>query len=128
MELSRPGDMGFDVIHVNLHKTFSTPHGGGGPGSGPVGVKKEPLIPFLPVPVVVKRDDAYGFDYERPLSIGKVKNFYGNFGVIVKAYAYIKALGAEGLKEACQHAVLNANYSPSAQEDYDIPAGSAVQA
>lgn len=121
MGVSRPGDMGFDVIHVNLHKTFSTPHGGGGPGSGPVGVK-EPLIPFLPVPVVVKRDDAYGFDYERPLSIGKVKNFYGNFGVIVKAYAYIKALGAEGLKEACQHAVLNANYlRHQLREDYDIP-------
>ena len=109
MGVARPGDMGFDVVHVNLHKTFSTPHGGGGPGSGPVGVKS-PLADFLPVPVAAKQGDTYRFDYDRPLSIGKVKNFYGNFGVIVKAYAYIKALGGAGLKEACQHAVLNANY------------------
>jgi len=121
MGVSRPGDMGFDVVHVNLHKTFGTPHGGGGPGSGPVGVK-EPLIKFLPVPVAVKKNDTYSLDYERPLSIGKVKNFYGNFGVIVKAYTYIKALGAEGLKEACQHAVLNANYlRHQLKETYNIP-------
>ena len=109
MGVTRPGDMGFDVVHVNLHKTFSTPHGGGGPGSGPVGVKA-PLADFLPVPLVVRQGETYRFDYQRPLSIGKVKNYYGNFGVIVKAYAYIKALGGSGLKEACQHAVLNANY------------------
>ena len=121
MGVSRPGDMGFDVIHVNLHKTFSAPHGGGGPGSGPVGVK-EPLIRFLPVPVAVRRGDLYAFDYERPLSIGKVKNFYGNFGVIVKAYTYIRALGGEGLKEACQHAVLNANYlRHQLKGTYNIP-------
>lgn len=109
MGVTRPGDMGFDVVHVNLHKTFSTPHGGGGPGSGPVGVKA-PLADFLPVPVVTRQGETYRFDYQRPLSIGKVKNYYGNFGVIVKAYTYIKALGGSGLKEACQHAVLNANY------------------
>ncbi len=109
MGVARPGDMGFDVVHVNLHKTMGTPHGGGGPGSGPVGVKSI-LADFLPKPVAVKQGNTYSFDYDRPLSIGKVKNFYGNFGVIVKAYTYIKSLGGEGLKEACQHAVLNANY------------------
>ncbi|MGI6451888.1 MAG: aminomethyl-transferring glycine dehydrogenase subunit GcvPB [Syntrophomonadaceae bacterium] len=119
--MARPGDMGFDVVHVNLHKTFGTPHGGGGPGSGPVGVKA-PLAGFLPKPVVVRNGDSYTFDYARPLSIGKVKNFYGNFGVIVKAYAYILALGGEGLKEACQHAVLNANYLRHRLRDtYHIP-------
>ncbi|MEA4925234.1 MAG: aminomethyl-transferring glycine dehydrogenase subunit GcvPB [Syntrophomonadaceae bacterium] len=121
MGVARPGDMGFDVIHVNLHKTFGTPHGGGGPGSGPVGVKA-PLREFLPRPVAVKNADVYAFDYDLPLSIGKVKNFYGNFGVIVKAYAYIKSLGAEGLKEACAHAVLNANYLRcQLRENYHIP-------
>lgn len=121
MGVARPGDMGFDVIHVNLHKTFSTPHGGGGPGSGPVGVKA-PLLDFLPIPVAVKRGADYCFDYDRPLSIGKVKNFYGNFGVIVKAYAYIRALGAEGLTEACQHAVLNANYlRHQLRQSFNIP-------
>jgi glycine dehydrogenase subunit 2 len=109
MGIARPGDMGFDVVHVNLHKTFGTPHGGGGPGAGPIGVKSW-LADFLPEPVVIKDGDKYRLDYNRPLSIGKVKNFYGNFAVIVKAYAYIMALGGEGLKEACQHAVLNANY------------------
>jgi glycine dehydrogenase subunit 2 len=119
--VARPGDMGFDLVHVNLHKTFSTPHGGGGPGSGPVGVKAH-LLPFLPIPLVVKKEEQYTFDYDRPLSIGKAKNFYGNFGVIVKAYAYIKALGGEGLKDACQNAVLNANYMRhQLREDYNIP-------
>ncbi len=119
--IARPGDMGFDVIHVNLHKTFSTPHGGGGPGSGPVGVKSN-LLPFLPKPLVVKKGQLYGFDYQRPQAIGKAKNFYGNFGVIVKAYAYIKTLGAEGLKDACQNAVLNANYMRHQLRDYyNIP-------
>ncbi len=119
--IARPGDMGFDVIHVNLHKTFGTPHGGGGPGSGPVGVKSQ-LLDFLPRPVAVKKGDTYGFNYDMPLSIGKVKNFYGNFGVIVKAYVYIKALGAEGIKEVCQHAVLNANYlRHQLSDNYNIP-------
>ncbi|MGI5879709.1 MAG: aminomethyl-transferring glycine dehydrogenase subunit GcvPB [Syntrophomonadaceae bacterium] len=119
--VARPGDMGFDVVHVNLHKTFSTPHGGGGPGSGPVGVKSK-LIDFLPKPVVVKNGDTFSFNNNLPLSIGKVKNFYGNFGVIVKAYTYIKALGAEGIKEAGQHAVLNANYlRHQLRDDFNIP-------
>jgi glycine dehydrogenase subunit 2 len=107
--ISRPGDMGFDVVHLNLHKTFSTPHGGGGPGSGPVGVKKE-LVPFLPRPVIEHNESGYFLDYKRPLSIGKVRSFYGNFGVVVKAYAYICSLGADGLREVAQVAVLNANY------------------
>ena len=111
MGIARPGDMGFDVVHINLHKTFATPHGGGGPGSGPVGVKKE-LIPYLPRPVIFAHegDTAALPDYNRPLSIGQVKTFFANFGVLVKAYAYILSLGGEGLKEASENAVLNANY------------------
>jgi len=107
--VARPGDMGFDIIHLNLHKTFSTPHGGGGPGSGPLGVKKT-LIPFLPKPGIKKEKNKYSLDYDRPLSIGKIKSFYGNFGVMVKAYAYLRALGPEGLREVAENAVLNANY------------------
>ncbi len=109
MGISRPGDMGFDVMHYNLHKTFSTPHGGGGPGSGPVGVKKD-LVEFLPVPTVEKDGDRYYLDYERPNTIGKVKSFFGHFDVMIKAYTYILSMGNEGLKEASQKAVLNANY------------------
>jgi len=121
MGIARPGDMGFDIAHVNLHKTFSTPHGGGGPGSGPIGVVKE-LVPFLPVPVIEKVDDYYTLDYDRPLSIGKVKSFYGNFGVILRAYSYIRTMGSQGLKAASQTAVLNANYIRKRLEDlYDIP-------
>lgn len=117
MGIARPGDMGFDVIHLNLHKTFSTPHGGGGPGSGPVGVRSE-LVKFLPSPVIEKKDDKYVLDYDRPYSIGKVKSFYGNFGVAVKAYAYILSMGADGLKEVSQKAVLNANYMMSKLKKY----------
>ncbi|MBE3592005.1 MAG: aminomethyl-transferring glycine dehydrogenase subunit GcvPB [Thermoanaerobacter sp.] len=109
MGITRPGDMGFDVVHLNLHKTFSTPHGGGGPGSGPVGVKKE-LADFLPVPVIEFKDGIYSLNYDRPLSIGKVRSFYGNFNVLIKAYSYILTMGAEGLKRASEVAVLNANY------------------
>ena len=109
MGTARPGDMGFDVMHMNLHKTFAAPHGGGGPGSGPVAVKKE-FAKFLPVPVIEKQDDKYVLDYDRPMSIGKVKNFYGNFEVMVKSYAYILSMGGCGLKKASQYAVLNANY------------------
>lgn len=118
---ARPGDMGFDVVHFNLHKTFATPHGGGGPGSGPVGVKRD-LAPFLPVPTVEYDGETYRFDYNRPLSIGKVKGFYGNFGVIVKAYSYIRAMGAEGLKRVSEDAVLNANYVlAGVKRAYDLP-------
>jgi glycine dehydrogenase subunit 2 len=109
MGKARPGDMGFDIIHLNLHKTFSTPHGGGGPGSGPVGVKKK-LERFLPVPWVKKKDDSYYFDYNYPDSIGKIKAVYGNVSVILKAYIYILLMGGNGLKEASEIAVLNANY------------------
>ncbi len=114
---ARPGDMGFDVVHFNLHKTFSTPHGGGGPGSGPVGVKKR-LIEFLPVPMVEKNEDGYYFDYDYPNSIGKVKDFYGHFGILVRAYTYILTLGGDGLKRASEMAVLNANYICSQLKDY----------
>ncbi|MFW9768938.1 MAG: aminomethyl-transferring glycine dehydrogenase subunit GcvPB [Candidatus Thorarchaeota archaeon] len=106
----RPGDMGFDVVHLNLHKSFSTPHGGGGPGAGPVGVTKK-LEEFLPIPRVVKKEDGtFDLDDDYPRSIGKVKAFYGNFGVLIRAYAYIYALGSEGLERASEVAVLNANY------------------
>lgn len=105
----RPGDHGVDVIHLNLHKTFSTPHGGGGPGAGPVGVTKE-LEPFLPVPVIRKDGDKYILENDRPLSIGRIRTFFGNFLVLIKALAYILSLGSEGLKEVAEIAVLNANY------------------
>jgi len=105
----RPGDMGFDVVHLNLHKTFSTPHGGGGPGAGPVLVN-ETLRPFLPVPDVVKRGERYSLEEDRPLSIGRLAGFYGNVAVLVRAYAYILAMGSEGLARVAERAVLNANY------------------
>lgn len=110
MGKARPGDMGFDIVHLNLHKTFSTPHGGGGPGSGPVGVNIK-LEKFLPVPRICKnKEDTYYFDYEAPDSIGKIKAYYGNFSVLLKAYIYILLMGRDGLKEASEVAVLNANY------------------
>ncbi|WP_062355931.1 aminomethyl-transferring glycine dehydrogenase subunit GcvPB [Bacillus kwashiorkori] len=121
MAKARPGDMGFDVVHLNLHKTFTGPHGGGGPGSGPVGVKAE-LIPFLPKPVLVKQEDKYVFDYNRPQSIGRVKPFYGNFGINVRAYTYIRTMGPEGLKQVTEYAVLNANYMMRKLANYyDLP-------
>ena len=122
MGIVRPGDMGFDVMHINLHKTFSTPHGGGGPGSGPVGVKSH-LIPFMPVPRIEEdENEMYYLDYNKPESIGKIKSFYGNFGVIVKAFCYIRSLGGEGLKEASENAVLNANYVMNKLRGvYEIP-------
>lgn len=121
MGMARPGDMGFDVLHLNLHKTFSTPHGGGGPGSGPIFVNPT-LAPFLPNPRVEKKaDGSYGFE-SHDLSIGRVRSFYGNFGVLVRAYAYIRAMGAAGLKQASQDAVLNANYLRSTLKTmYPLP-------
>jgi glycine dehydrogenase subunit 2 len=118
----RPGDFGIDVMHLNLHKTFSTPHGGGGPGSGPVACKKI-LEPFLPVPVVMtKPDGSLGFDYDRPQSIGRVRAFYGNFGMHVRALAYIMANGRDGLLQTTEDAVLNANYiRKKLQGVYDLP-------
>jgi len=106
---TRPGDMGFDIVHINIHKTFGTPHGGGGPGAGPVGVCEE-LEKFLPVPCIGFDGKAYFLDYDKPDSIGKIRSFYGNIGVLVRAYAYILNLGAEGLKEVAEVSVLNANY------------------
>ena len=105
----KPGDIGIDVLHLNLHKTFSTPHGGGGPGSGPVVVTKE-LEPFLPVPIIGKQDDKYTIVEDRPDSIGRLHTFYGHFNVLVKAYAYILSMGSKGLKQVSEYAVLNANY------------------
>ncbi len=118
----RPGDVGIDVMHVNVHKTFATPHGGGGPGAGPVGVR-ENLEPFLPVSRVVKRpDNTYTLDYNRPLSIGYVAPFYGNFSICLRAYAYLMLMGAQGLIEVSENAVLNANYVMNALKDvYELP-------
>lgn len=113
---ARPGDMGIDVMQYNLHKTFSTPHGGGGPGSGPVAVAKK-LEPFLPKPVVVKDGDFYRLDFDRPQSVGKLRTFWGNFGMMVRAYAYIRELGPEGLKACSNLAVLNAQYLRALLED-----------
>ncbi len=122
MGITRPGDFGIDVLHINLHKTFTTPHGGGGPGSGPVAVKKI-LEPFLPYPTVgQKPDGAYFFDYDRPQSIGKMKAYNGQFGMHVRALCYILANGPEGLKEVSEIAVLNANYiRAKLKDDYALP-------
>lgn len=118
---ARPGDMGFDVVHLNLHKTFTGPHGGGGPGSGPVGVTEE-LAPFLPKPILTKQNDQYVFNYDRPESIGRVKPYYGNFGINVRAYTYIRTMGPEGLKKVSEYAVLNANYMMRRLEkEFDLP-------
>ena len=118
--ISRPGDMGFDIVHYNLHKTFSQPHGGGGPGGGPVAVRKS-LEPFLPVPAVVRAGDVFRLDYDRPQSIGKVRGFTGPFGVFVRSYAFIRMYGPR-LREMSEVAVLNANYLLARLKDaYDLP-------
>ncbi len=118
----RPGDIGFDIVHLNLHKTFATPHGGGGPGAGPLGVVDK-LVDFLPVSIVVRREDGtYALEYDRPDSIGYLAPFYGNFGIILRAYVYILMQGREGLERISQNAVLNANYIKQRLKDhYDIP-------
>ena len=123
MGKARPGDMGFDIVHLNLHKTFATPHGGGGPGSGPVGVKMK-LEKFLPVPRVCKNKKDYFFDYNAPESIGKIKGHYGNFSVLLKAYVYILMMGRDGLRESSEIAVLNSNYMKKKLLDsgrYELP-------
>src|SRR5215213_6248512 len=118
--ISRPGDMGFDIVHFNLHKTFSQPHGGGGPGGGPIAVR-DVLEPFLPVPAVVRDGDAFRLDYDRPKSIGKVRGFYGPFGVFVRSYAFMRAYGP-ALRQMSEVAVLNANYLLARlKEAYDLP-------
>jgi glycine dehydrogenase subunit 2 len=121
----RPGETGVDVMHINLHKTFTTPHGGGGPGSGVVGVGAR-LQPYLPSPTVEKSDDGYRLDYQRPRSVGRLRSFYGNFGMFVRAYTYIRELGGPGLTQASEMAVLNANYVRALLKDvyalaYDKP-------
>ncbi len=117
----RPGDMGFDVVHFNLHKTFSTPHGGGGPGSGPVGVKKI-LMDYLPTPTVEKDGDRYYLNYDIPNSVGRMKDFYGHFGILVRAYTYILAMGRDGLKKVSEMAVLSANYlAHKLKGHYNLP-------
>lgn len=122
MGIVRPGDVGVDVMHYNLHKTFSTPHGCGGPGSGPVAVA-EPLREYLPVPQVVRRDDgSFVWDYNRPKSIGKVRSFYGQIGVLIRAWTYIRSLGPDGLRDASTKAVLSANYlAARLREAYHLP-------
>jgi glycine dehydrogenase subunit 2 len=118
--ISRPGDMGFDIVHFNLHKTFSQPHGGGGPGGGPLAVR-DILEPFLPVPVLTRKEDGLGFDNDRPKSIGKVRGYYGPFGVFVRSYAFMRAYGPS-LREMSEVAVLNANYVLARLRDaYDLP-------
>ncbi len=117
MSKVRPGDMGFDIIHLNLHKTFSTPHGGGGPGSGPLGVKAH-LTDYLPKPVLRKVDNTFILDNDRDKSIGKIKNYYGNIGIVIRAYTYILQMGKEGLKKASEIAVLNANYMQARLKEY----------
>jgi glycine dehydrogenase subunit 2 len=119
--ITRPGDLGFDVCHFNLHKTFTTPHGGGGPGAGPVGVKAH-LEPFLPTPVVTKDGDGYALDWKRPKSIGKLQAFLGNFGMLVRAYTYIRTMGGDGLRAVSENAVLNANYILKRLADHYDPA------
>ncbi|PIC66939.1 glycine dehydrogenase (aminomethyl-transferring) [Sporosarcina sp. P21c] len=121
MSKARPGDMGFDAVHLNLHKTFTGPHGGGGPGSGPVGVTEE-LAAFMPKPVVEKVDDRFILNYDVPQSIGRVKPYYGNFGIYLRAYTYIRSMGPDGLKAVTEYAVLNANYMMRRLEPYfDLP-------
>src|SRR3954451_25328781 len=126
MGIARPGDMGFDIVHFNLHKTFTQPHGGGGPGAGPIAVSDR-IQPFLPVPRVVRDEDGFDLDYEADKSIGRLRGFQGNFGVFVRSYAYIRTLGGDGLKEASESAVLNANYLRArlAEHSEDLPIASA---
>ena len=121
--VTRPGDFGVDMMHYNVHKTFTGPHGAGGPGAGPIAVR-EPLIPFLPAPIVVKTADGFRLDYDRPKSIGRVRSFFGNVGILLRGWLYIRTLGPDGLREVSENAVLNANYLLSRLKGvYDVPHG-----
>jgi glycine dehydrogenase subunit 2 len=121
--ITRPGDFGVDMMHYNVHKTFTGPHGAGGPGAGPIAVRP-PLAPFLPAPVVVKDGDRFRLDTDRPKSIGRVRSFFGNVGILLRGYCYIRTLGPRGLREVSENAVLNANYLLSLVKDvYEVPYG-----
>ncbi|MBL8799817.1 MAG: aminomethyl-transferring glycine dehydrogenase subunit GcvPB [Planctomycetia bacterium] len=121
--ITRPGDFGVDMMHYNVHKTFTGPHGAGGPGSGPIAVRKQ-LAPFLPAPLVTRQGERYELDYDRPQSIGRVRSFFGNVGILVRGYCYIRTLGAAGLREVSENAVLNANYLLSrVKHVYEVPQG-----
>jgi glycine dehydrogenase subunit 2 len=121
--ITRPGDFGADMMHYNVHKTFTGPHGAGGPGSGPIAVR-DLLVPYLPAPLVIKQGDEYRLDYDRPKSIGRVRSFFGNFGILLRGYCYIRTLGPQGLREVSEVAVLNANYLLSLVKDhFDVPHG-----
>jgi glycine dehydrogenase subunit 2 len=121
--VARPGDFGADMMHYNVHKTFTGPHGAGGPGAGPIAVRA-PLEPFLPVPVVVKEGDTYRLEYDRPKSIGRVRSFFGNVGILLRGWCYIRTLGARGLREVSENAVLNANYLLARlRGEYEVPHG-----
>jgi len=119
--LARSADMGFDITHINLHKTFSTPHGGGGPGAGPIGVVDK-LVPFLPVPMIDRVDDGYSLNFVADDSIGRIHSYFGNFGILVRAYVYIRMLGDDGLKDMTKMAILNANYLKARLQDkFEVP-------
>src|SRR5262249_5977579 len=121
--VTRPGDFGVDMMHYNVHKTFTGPHGAGGPGAGPIAVRK-PLAPFLPAPVVIKTAGGFHLDYDRPKSIGRVRSFFGNVGILLRGYCYIRTLGAKGLREVSENAVLNANYLLSRLKGaFEVPYG-----
>ncbi len=121
--LTRPGDFGADMMHYNVHKTFTGPHGAGGPGAGPIAVRA-PLVPYLPAPVVVKDGETYRLDYDRPKSIGRVRSFFGNVGILLRGWCYIRTLGAAGLREVSENAVLNANYLLACLKgEYEVPHG-----
>src|SRR4051812_40045370 len=121
--VTRPGDFGADMMHYNVHKTFTGPHGAGGPGSGPIAVRT-PLAPYLPAPLVVKEGDRFRLDYDRPKSIGRVRSFFGNVGILLRGYAYIRTLGPAGLREMTENAVLNANYLLSRlKQGFEVPHG-----
>lgn len=121
--ITRPGDFGVDMMHYNVHKTFTGPHGAGGPGSGPIAVRSH-LAPFLPTPLVAKKSDGYYLEYDRPKSIGRVRSFFGNVGILLRGYCYIRTLGAKGLREVSENAVLNANYLLALlKQVYEVPHG-----
>jgi glycine dehydrogenase subunit 2 len=121
--ITRPGDFGADMMHYNVHKTFTGPHGAGGPGAGPIGVRA-PLVPYLPAPMVGRRGDTFYLDYDRPKSIGRVRSFFGNVGILVRGYCYIRTLGPDGLRQVSENAVLNANYLLArVRKAYDVPYG-----